>query len=122
MAGQEENALRRAARLERELAAAVDEARSAVEASADGARIPGVAPIGRHMFAVRAGRLDGSWLPEYYDAERQKQLVREKLSKASTLSGLRSALKSLLDGPKYVLHPSVRTILEQALADVESTH
>ena len=112
------DAVKRAAELERELAAAVDAARQETEDAVGRAVIPGVNRISKNVFTVKSGMLKESWSPDYFDAEGQKRRVHEKLSKVTTLSGLRNALKSLLDDRKTTLHPVISGMLRDALAEI----
>lgn len=114
------DAVRKAAELERELAAAVDAARQETENAVGAVTIPGVRRLSGCAFTVSSGMLGASWSPEYFDAEGQKRRVHEKLSKAATLSWFRNALRSLLDDRKTVLHPAVSAVLEGALAEIDA--
>lgn len=105
----------RAAELEKELAAAIDEAKAAIEADTASVSVPGVNKITKNAFTVSAKDLGESWDPAYYDVDRQKELVHEKLSKACTLSQLRNALRIMLSDRKLVLHPLVKNVLSAAL-------
>ena len=111
-------ALSRAAEFEKELDAAIDSVKAAIEKDAAAVSIPGMEKISGHIFTLPARNLGESWDPRYYDADLQKELVHEKLSKVSTLSGLRNALRSMVTDRKLVIHPLVRDVLCRALDNI----
>ncbi|MCM1296521.1 MAG: hypothetical protein NC311_13365 [Muribaculaceae bacterium] len=108
------------ARLETELAQAVQDIAGRISQDAGNTKLPGVTPLGPRMNLVRSSELaKGHWTPEYYDAPGQAEYIRSQLSKAGTLSELTRTLERLTGRERDKFHPEILKLLDSALSEIK---
>ena len=117
-----QNALQLAANLEKQLAEAIAAAADEVKQTVINAESPEIRQISPQITIVNYKQLGDSWHPDYYNLERQKQQVVNRLSDIKTLSSLRNTIKNAITDKKLILHPVIIKVLQQALDTMTETN